>query len=220
MTTTAISAEIRTDRGKGAARQLRMRGRIPAVVYGRGREPESLSISLTEFERNMLGSTGATIVDLSIDGNTVQTLVREVQKHPFRPGVLHVDFLEIQKGVKVTMSVPIHLNGVPEGVRTAGGVLDQSLREIEIEVLPKDIPSSVDLDVTDLVVGQSLHVADIEIANATILSDERSTVCSVVPPRVEEEEAAEVTEEVEEEGAEPELIRKPKAEDEDEAPEG
>lgn len=220
MTTTAISAEIRTDRGKGAARQLRMRGRVPAVVYGRGREPESLSISLTEFERNMMGSTGATIVDLSIDGKTVQTLVREVQKHPFRPGVLHVDFLEIQKGVKVTMSVPIHLNGVPEGVRTAGGVLDQSMREIEIEVLPKDIPSSVDLDVTELVVGQSLHVSDIEIANATILSDERSTVCSVVPPRVEEEEAAEVTEEVEEEGAEPELIRKPKAEDEDEAQEG
>ena len=220
MTTTAISAEIRTDRGKGAARQLRMRGRIPAVVYGRGREPESLSISLTEFERNMMGSTGATIVDLSIDGNTVQTLVREVQKHPFRPGVLHVDFLEIQKGVKVTVSIPIHLEGIPEGVRTAGGVLDQSLREIEIEVLPKDIPPSVDLDVTDLVVGQSLHVSDIEIANATVLSDERSTVCSVVPPRVEEEEAAEVTEEVEEEGAEPELIRKPKAEDEGEAQEG
>ena len=105
--------------------------------------------------------------------------------------------------------------------RWAGGVLDQSLREIEIEVLPKNIPSSIDLDVTELVVGQSLHVSDIEVANATILSDERSTVCSVVPPRVEEEEA-EVPEELEEEGAEPELIRKPKSEDEDEdeAPEG
>jgi len=219
MTTTAISAELRTERGKGAARQLRMQGRIPAVVYGRGREPTSLSISLTEFERNMIGSSSATIVDLSVDGKTFQTLVREVQKHPFRPGVLHVDFLEIQKGVKVTVSVPIHLEGVPEGVRTAGGVLDQSLREIEIEVLPKDIPSSIDLDVTELVVGQSLHVSDLEIAHATILSDERSTVCSVVPPRVEEEEA-EVPEEVVEEGAEPELIRKPKTEDEDEAPEG
>lgn len=216
--TTAISAELRTERGKGAARQLRMQGRIPAVIYGRGRESESLSISLTEFERNMIGSSSATIVDLSIDGKTFQTLVREVQKHPFRPGVLHVDFLEIQKGVKVTVSIPIRLEGIPEGVRTAGGVLDQSLREIEIEVLPKDIPSSIDLDVTELVVGQSLHVSDIEVANATILSDERSTVCSVVPPRVEEEEA-EVAEEVEEEGAEPELIRKPKDEDEDEAPE-
>ncbi len=219
MTTTAISAELRTERGKGAARQLRMQGRVPAVIYGRGRQPESLSISLTEFERNMIGSSSATIVDLSIDGKTVQTLVREVQKHPFRPGVLHVDFLEIQKGVKVTVSIPIHLEGIPEGVRTAGGVLDQSLREIEIEVLPKNIPSSIDLDVTELVVGQSLHVSDIEVANATILSDERSTVCSVVPPRVEEEEA-EVPEELEEEGAEPELIRKPKDEDEDEAPEG
>lgn len=217
-TTTAISAELRTERGKGAARQLRMQGRIPAVIYGRGREAESLSISLTEFERNMIGSSSATIVDLSIEGKTFQTLVREVQKHPFRPGVLHVDFLEIQKGVKVTVSIPIRLEGIPEGVRTAGGVLDQSLREIEIEVLPKDIPSSIDLDVTELVVGQSLHVSDIEVANATILSDERSTVCSVVPPRVEEEEA-EVVEEVEEEGAEPELIRKPKDEDEDEAPE-
>jgi large subunit ribosomal protein L25 len=197
-----------------------MQGRIPAIVYGRGRKPESLSISLTEFERNMMGSSGATIVDLSIGGKTVQTLVREVQKHPFRPGVLHVDFLEIQKGVKVTVSIPIHLQGIPEGVRTAGGVLDQSLREIEIEVLPKNIPSSIDLDVTDLVVGQSLHVSDINIPDATILSDERSTVCSVVPPRVEEEEAPEVTEELEEEGAEPELIRKPKAEDEGEAQEG
>lgn len=220
MTTTVITAELRTERGKGAARQLRMQGRVPAVVYGRGREPESLSISLTEFERNMMGSSGATIVDLSIDGKTVQTLVREVQKHPFRPGVLHVDFLEIQKGVKVTVSVPIHLEGIPEGVRNSAGVLDQSLREIELEVLPKDIPASIDVDVTDLAVGQSLHVSDIEVANATILSDVRSTVCSVVPPRVEEEEATEVAEEVAEEGAEPELIRKPKAEDEDEAQEG
>ena len=105
MTTTAISAELRTERGKGAARQLRMQGRVPAVIYGRGREPQSLTISLTEFERNMIGSSSATIVDLSIDGKTVQTLVREVQKHPFRPGVLHVDFLEIQKGVKVTATV-------------------------------------------------------------------------------------------------------------------
>ena len=221
-TTISLTAQRRSTFGKGPARQLRGRGLVPAVIYGRGRQSESLTVPLKEFEKAMTGVSGATLINLDIDGKSVTTLVREVQRHPFRPGVLHIDFLEIHEGETLTVDVPIYLVGAPEGVRTHGGVLDQVLREVVIEVLPKDMPDHVDLDVTDLGVGQSLNVSDLTIENATVMTDPKATICSVVPPRVEEEVAPEVEEVEEEEGAEPELIRKPKAEDEqtDESAEG
>jgi large subunit ribosomal protein L25 len=190
-----------------------MAGQVPAVLYGRGRESEALAILEKDLERAMTTATGTTIINLDVEGSTYQTLMREVQRHPIRPGVLHVDFYEIHEGETLTIDIPIHLEGVPEGVRSAGGVLDQSLREIEVEVLPRHIPDRIVVDVTNLAVGQSIHVSDLVVENATILADPHTTVCVVVPPRLEEvvegAEAAEV-----EESAEPELIRKPKPEEE------
>ncbi len=211
-----VAAEGRTTKGKGPARQLRLNGKIPAVVYGRGRDPESLTISLKEMERTLATSSANAIIDLDVGGSRVKALIREVQRHPFRPGILHVDFYEIHEGETITLSVPIRLVGIPEGVRNLGGVLDQVLREIELEVLPKDIPEHIDLDVTALGVAQSLSVSDLHIENATVLQDLNRTVCTVVPPRVDEEAATAEDEEEEETGAEPELIRKPKEEGEDE----
>ncbi len=209
----ALSAERREGTGKGAARQLRMKGRIPAVIYGHGRVPESLSVSESELEKALTGiAAESTVFDLSVAGTEVKTLIREIQRHPTRPKIIHVDFYEIHAGEKITLEVPIYLVGIPEGVRNAGGVLDQVLREIEIEVLPTDIPDRVELDVSALEIGDSLHVSDLTVPNAEILADPEMTICSVVPPRVEEEAVvvapeAEVTE--------PELIRKPKAEEEE-----
>lgn len=213
----ALNAEIRTGTGKGAARQLRQAGRIPAVIYGHGRESQSLSVSAQDIERVLAGvTTGTAMFELAIDGTPVRALIREIQRHPLRSVILHIDFLEIRAGEKLTLEVPIRLVGSPDGVRNAGGVLDQTLREVEIEVLPRHIPEYIELDVTDLAVGSSLNVSDLVVPDANVLADPETTVCSVVPPRVEEEpEAAEV--EIEEELAEPELIRKSKEEEGEEA---
>ncbi len=210
--TVTINAERRRTTGKGGARQLRRAGKVPAVIYGHGREPEPLTVIAQELDRALIGiAAESVVIDLAVDGAAVKTLIREIQRHPTRKDILHVDFYEVHAGEKITLGVPIHLEGSPEGVRNSGGVLEQFLRELEIEVLPTDIPARVVLDVTDLAVGHSLHVSDVQLPGVRILDDPETTICTVVPPRVEEEPPAEV---VAEEPAEPELIRKPKDEEE------
>ena len=224
ITTVSLAAQHRDTGGKGPARQMRMVGRIPAVVYGRGRDPESLSVSAADVDKLLATHARAsTIISLAIDGDSVKVLIRDVQRHPLRRDITHMDFYEIHEGESITVTVPIHLEGSPDGVRNAGGTLDQVLREVQIAVLPRHIPERVELTVTELTIGQSLHVRDLVIENANILTDGEMTICSVIPPRVEEEvapvEGAVEEEEPEEESAEPELIRKPKGEEEDESPE-
>jgi large subunit ribosomal protein L25 len=138
----------------------------------------------------------------------VKALIREIQRDSVRPAeILHLDLYEVRADEKVTLSVPIHLIGIPDGVRNFGGVLDHVLRELEIEVLPADIPEHVELDVTALTIGHSLFVRDVRVEKAEILNDPDTPVCTVVAPRTEEAPAP-----VEEAAApsEPELIRKPK----------
>lgn len=210
-----ITAERRTTKGTGAARKLRAQGRVPAVIYGHGREAEPLSISQTDIEKALTGvAFGSTVIDLTVDGKPVKTLIREIQRTAVRRDIIHVDFYEIHADEKITLHVPVRLVGTPEGVRNAGGVLDQVLREIEIEVLPAHIPQYVELDVTALNIGKSLHVADIKLEHATVLTHLEDTVCTVVPPRIEE--VAVPVAEAAAEPAEPELIRKPRAEEEGE----
>jgi large subunit ribosomal protein L25 len=213
--TVILSAERRQSAGKGAARQLRLGGHVPAVVYGHGRESEALSLQAAELDKVLQRiAGGSTIIDLQVEGTELRVLIREIQRHPTRKTVTHVDFLEVHAGEMLSLDVPLALVGSPDGVRNGGGVLEQFLREITIEVLPKDIPERVKVDVESLRIGASLHVSDITIENAKILTDPKTTVCTVVAPRVE----AEPTEGVEEEeGAiEPELIRKPRGEEETE----
>jgi len=212
-----LQVSTRSARGKGAARTLRRSGKVPGVIYGHGRAPESVAVDTTALHKMLVGiSAATTIVDVAIDGRApVKALIREIQRDSLRPGqILHLDLYEIQAHEKITLEVPVRLVGIPDGVRNFGGVLDHSLRDLEIEVLPGDIPEHVDLDVTALTIGHSLFVRDLQIPKARILNDPDTPVCTVVAPRTEEapavvEEAA-VT-------AEPELIRKPKPEAEGEA---
>jgi len=227
--TANLTAEPRTALGKGEMRRLRRAGRTPAVIYGHGREPAALSVSSFELGRLLAAiQPGSTIVDLKVGDATYKTLIREVQRHPLRPGIVHVDFYEIRAGEKITLEVPVHLVGIPDGVRNQGGTLDQVLRTVEIEVLPTEIPERVELDVTALTIGRSLPVSALNIPNAKILTDAGLTVCTVVAPRVEEvaAPAAVVAEGVPAEGvvpaeapaaepAEPELIRKRKPAEEE-----
>jgi large subunit ribosomal protein L25 len=213
----SLQVSIRTASGKGAARTLRRSGKVPGVIYGHGREPETVAVDTTALNKMLVGiSAATTIVDVAIDGRTpVKALIREIQRDSLRPAeILHLDLYEIQADEKITLEVPVRLVGIPDGVRNFGGVLDHSLRELEIEVLPGDIPEHVDLDVTALTIGHSLFVRDLQVPKARILNDPDTPVCTVVAPRTEEAPAV-----VEETAvtAEPELIRKPKPEEEGEA---
>jgi len=232
--TVQLNATSRSTRGKGSARSMRRSGQVPAIIYGRGREPTALAVDGVALGRLLEKiHPESTIVELALDGGTVQTLIREVQRHPVRPGIVHVDFYEIKAGEKIRLEVPIHCVGIPEGVRNQGGTLDQVIRNVLIEVLPADIPERVELDVTALTIGKSLHVSDLSIPNVHILMDGALTVCTVVAPRIEEVAApvAAAAEGVAVEGeaaaaaapaegaaepAEPELIRKRKPAEEDE----
>src|SRR5213596_3538002 len=211
----SLTASARQSTGKGAARQARFRGQIPAVIYGRGRDTQSLAVEAKALEKALTGvEPASTIIELAVDGKTVRTLIREIQRHPVRPDIIHVDFYEIHAAEKVKLKVPVHLVGAPDGVRNAGGVLDQVTREVEIEVLPEQIPDRVELDVSALKIGDSLHVRHLQIPNVTILTEADLTIATVVPPRAEE--VAAPSPEAATEVAEPELIRKVREGEEEE----
>ena len=215
----SITATPRTAAGKGAARQTRFAGKVPAVIYGHGRPTQPLTLDAKALEMALSGiEPASTLFEVTVDGKKTRALIREIQRHPVRPDVIHVDFYEIHADEKVKLKVPVHLVGTPDGVRNGGGVLDQVMREVEIEVLPEHIPERVELDVSALLIGHSVHVSDLSIPNATILVAPELTLATVVPPRAEEEvaPAPEATADV----AEPELIRKVREDEEGEAAEG
>ena len=219
-----LSAESRTPRRKAGAKAVRNAGQVPAVIYGHGREPQTLVVGGVELGRLLERiAVESTIVEVTIDGQTVKTLIREVQRHPIKQGILHVDFQEIHAGEKIRIEIAVHLVGTPEGVRNQGGILDQVLRTVEIEVLPADIPERVELDVSALMIGRSIHVSELSIPNAEILTDRALTVATVSAPRVEEEVAPAAAVAVEgAEGAavaEPEVIKKGKTDEDEEGAE-
>jgi large subunit ribosomal protein L25 len=212
MASANFSAEARNETGKGVARKMRAAGKTPGVVYGHGREPLALSLDTRDFER-MLDkiAISSTVIDLAVGGTTSRTLIREIQRHPYKKQILHVDFQELVAGEKVTVDVPLVYVGVPEGVRVGGGILDQVMHEITVHVDPSSIPNHVDVDVSGLTIGHGLHVSDLKVpAGVEILDEQDATVCMVSAPRASETPVAGVA--VVEAAAEPELIRKTKEE--------
>ncbi|MFL5575032.1 MAG: 50S ribosomal protein L25 [Gemmatimonadaceae bacterium] len=215
MANASLSATLRADTGKGVARSLRRNGQIPGVIYGHGREAQALAIPARDVERLLQQiAAESTVVELALDGKTARTLIREIQRHPFKRHILHVDFQELVAGETVKVRVPLVLVGTPEGVRTGGGIVDQTMRELEIEVDPANMPNHIDIDIAGLTIGHSIHVRDLALpAGVTVLGDEDASVVSVQAARVSEETPAAGVEAVEG-PTEPELIRKPKEEDE------
>lgn len=210
MAHSTLNASVRAETGKGAARKLRQAGSIPAVIYGHNREPQSLTTNARETERLIKSiAVSATVIELNIDGKTSRTLIREIQRHPFKRTILHIDFQELVAGETVTVKCPIVYIGTPEGVRIEGGILDQIMHELTIEVDPGNIPNHIDVDITALKLGKSLHVSDLQLAaGIKVMDDAGSTICVVAPPKVQTDAPAA------EGAAEPEVIRKVKADDE------
>ena len=207
MTSASLSATLRHDTGKGVARKLRQNGEIPAVIYGHGREPQSLTINAREFDRLIKSvAAGSTVIDLDLGGTPARSLIREIQRHPFKKQIMHVDFQEVVAGETITLKCPIVYVGTPVGVRVDAGILDQILHELTIEALPANIPDHINVDITDMHVGNSLHVSDIVLpAGVKVMDDAGTTVAIVQPAKAAAEPAAAV--------AEPEVIRKVKPDD-------
>lgn len=212
-TTATISARSRDSRGKGAARQARREGRIPGILYGHGEDSVPLSVDANELHRLVHTiSIENTILDLDMGaGEPYKVLIRELQRHPFRDEFVHIDFFHVAMDEKIEVEVPIILLGTPTGVKNKGGVLDHQLRELEVFCLPGNIPEKVELEVSHLDIGDSIHVSDIQLPDVEILTDlDRSVVAVLAPTVIEVEEVAE------EAPAEPEVIGRGKEAEEGE----
>ena len=201
-----LEAEAREKTGKSIARKLRREGKIPGVVYGRERNPQALIVDPLKLKGKLDANA---IVDLTIkdDGekSTETVMIKDYQKHVIKNELLHVDFHHISMDETITVTIPIETVGKAYGVQE-GGVLQQLMREVEIECLPTDIPDKFELDITELDVGDSLQVSDLEVGDEIdLVSALDDVIVTVVTP------SEEITEEVEEElldveGLEPEVI--------------
>jgi large subunit ribosomal protein L25 len=205
-----LAAESRQDMGKGVARKLRAAGRVPAVMYGHGEQTRSLSLDAHELK--ILFSKvhwENTLITLDIAGESVSTLVREVQTHAFKGDVLHVDFYQIHANEKLEVEVPIRMHGTPAGAKL-GGILAHTINDLLVRCLPGNIPNHIDVDVSHLGMNESIHVRDLPLPDGveSVIDGDR-TVCIVNPPSVAAEGAAPV------EGAttEPEVIKNAKTDE-------
>ena len=205
-----LEGQVRPGTGKGPARSARRAGLIPGVIYGAGEKPTALAVPKKEFELAVKNAGGNVIVALKL-GNTVEqtAIIREVQRDPISHDILHLDFHHISLTEKVTVEVTVHLVGTPDGVKNGGGILEHITRTVEIECLPTSIPAHLEADVSALGIGDSIHVRDLNVPNAEILSDPDTTIATVVPPTVMTEPTAEAAAAG---AAEPEVIAKGKDE--------
>jgi large subunit ribosomal protein L25 len=215
----SIEAELRTETGKGVARKIRRNGLIPGVVYGRGNDPRSIKVDPLDIEKLLHSNAIFDLTFVREDGegeDESTVIIKDYQKDVIKGNLLHVDFQFISMDEKITVSVPMHLEGDAVGVRD-GGVLQQLLREIEIDALPAEIPEEITIDISELEVGESLSVVDLELPEGIdLVTDSDEVIVTVVTPTelVEEE-----VEEEEEEFLEPEVIGEEDEEEDEEADE-
>jgi large subunit ribosomal protein L25 len=215
-----LEAVKRDSRGKNEARRLRAAGRIPAVLYVGAGESIALSVTPKELSRILHSDTGEnTIIELQVQGGeTTRVLVKDYLLNPIDHAMLHADFYRVSLDKPITVTVTIVIKGEPKGVKLQGGVLDLPHREVEIESLPLEIPESLEVDVSELMIGEGVHLRDLA-ANAKWkpISDPDTLLVHVVPPRAEEPapgDAAAATPGAT--AAEPEVIKKGKTDKEDE----
>jgi len=191
-----INAEKRVGQGKGASRRLRRAGKAPGIVYGAGKEPQAIQVSnndmLLHLEHEAFYSH---ILTLKLDGATEKVVLKDMQRHPFKPLIMHVDLLRVDEAKKLYMRVPLHFLSQDKcaGVKTEGGVISHLMTDLEIACLPKDLPEYIEVDVAEMHVGDTLHVSDLKMpAGVEIAGDPEQAVVSCHIPMVitEEVEAA------------------------------
>lgn len=213
-----LKTKIRTTTGNGPARRLRMSGQIPAVLYGQKTEPVLLSVNKSDLEQVFKkGGIGQVILNLVIQKNgettTRPAMIKELQTHPLSRNFIHIDFYEIKMDQKITAKIPVVTTGMAKGVEF-GGILQIIRRELEVECLPLAVPESIEIDISDLDIGDSIHVGQIRVeGEIEFLEDDNYTVVTVLSPKMEEEPEEE--KEAEEEESEKEDRETPEAGDEE-----
>lgn len=214
-----ITAQPRQTGGKNDARRLRATGLIPGALYGAGKDALPVAVDPKQMSRILRSESGHnTIFDLAVNGGSEKVMIVDWQYEPLKGHLLHVDLKRIAMDKVLRVSVPVVLSGVPEGVKTQGGILEQIVREVEIECLPADIPTAITVDVTGLVFGQNLRVADLPHGDKLkFLSSPDQMVAHVTAVKEAPAETAEaVAGEAAAAPAEPEVIKKGKQEAEGE----
>jgi len=209
-----VQAKVRDGRGKNDARRARRDGMVPLTVYGGGAETVAAVAPLSELAAILRSESGRnTIFTIDVEGVGVsEVMFHDRQIDPVKGRLIHADLARLVKGQKIEVTVPLHLTGEPVGVREKQGVLEQIIREVEIRCEPRDIPDSLDVDVTNLDVHETLHVSDIKVAEGVeILTDAEQVIATV---GIVKEEAAATPAVEGEEPAEPEVIGKGKKEEE------
>jgi large subunit ribosomal protein L25 len=216
--TNVLEAQPREAGTKNDARRVRREGKIPAVVYGAGKESLSISVDPRVVTRILNSESGHnTICDLSLNGDKTKAMIVDWQYEPIKGNLLHIDLKRIALDKVLRVSVPVFLVGEAAGVKQEGGILEQMLREVEIECLPGDIPSHIDADISDLTFGKVLRVSDLPHSEKLkFLSDENQPVAHVTSVKEEVVAAPEAVAAESAAPSEPEVIKKGKQETEEE----
>lgn len=190
-----LTAFERTEFRKSATKKLRKAGRIPAVIYG-SEHPASIAIDAHEFHKKFHTISENTIITIKSDSSSWDVLVKDFQEDLLNDEILHIDFYEIEQGRVLKTHVPVHTSGTPTGVKE-GGILEQRLHSLEIECLPADLPEALDLDVSDLAIGDSIHVSDITPPKGVkFLNMPEQVIIVITTPKMEVVEEEEVEEEL------------------------
>lgn len=185
-----VSAEKRTLQGKGASRRLRGSGKVPAIIYGGDQTAQPIEMDHNDlFHKLKLEAFHASILTLNVDGNKEPVLLRDVQMHPFRQQVLHVDFQRVAKDKKIHMKVPLHFVNaeISPGVKTSGGIVSHILTEVDVSCLPGDLPEYIQVDLSQLSAGHTLHLSDLAlptgVETVSLARGDNAAVVTIVIPR-------------------------------------
>lgn len=209
MTETMLVCEKRAEKGKAAARRLRRTGNVPAILYGE-KNPVELMVNAHDLE--MMVKQEHAVINLKVEGKEKQVIVREVQYHPVKSHILHIDFMSVAEGHKINLEIPLHFEGKAIGVKE-GGMFTVSKHHLNISVMPKDIPNFIPINIENMKSGDTIRVKDIQLPNVEILEDPEDVLCRVEIPR-----GVEAVEEVAAEAeamAEPEVITARRKEEEE-----
>jgi len=209
MAEASLTAQKRDPRGIKSS-TLRRSGLVPGVYYNRKGETRWLQFDanvLTNLLKHEIG-----LLNIEVDGETLPCIIREVQRHPVRRDILHVDLMGIARDQKIRAHVPLHTVGVSVGVKDHGGTLELVVREVEVECLPADLPTYLDIDISALGIHDGVRASDLKYEGITLLVEPSATLVHVIPPRTQVEEAVAVEAP---EAAEPEVIRERKEEEEE-----
>ncbi len=190
-----LIAEFRDDQGKGASRRLRHAGRVPAILYGGAREPRALTLDHTKLQLALENEKFySSIMQLKVGDQTQAAILRDVQRHPWKNQVVHVDLQRVYENEKIRLSVPLHYSGeaASPGVKTEGGMMSHLKNELVVECLPKDLPEFLEVDVSGLHLNQSLHVSDIKlpagVTSVELTGGKNPSIVAVHAMRAEEVE--------------------------------